>query len=106
MAGSYYLEALTGRLIASAEKLINEIEDLGGMTKAVEKGIPKNMIEESAARRQASIDSGETVIVGVNKYQAKEDSDFEVLKVGEVGKGQSKTGILEKDYLLIGTQLI
>jgi len=81
LAGSYYLEALTGRLIASAEKLINEIENLGGMTKAVEKGIPKSMIEESAARKQAFIDSGESIIVGVNKYRAKEDSQFEVLKV-------------------------
>jgi len=81
LAGSYYLEALTGRLIASAEKLINEIEDLGGMTKAVEKGIPKNMIEESAARKQAGIDSGESIVVGVNKYKSKEDSEFDVLKV-------------------------
>ncbi len=81
LAGSYYLEALTGRLISSAEKLINEIEDIGGMTKAVEKGIPKSMIEESAARRQANIDAGDTVIVGVNNYKAKEDSKFDVLKV-------------------------
>tara|TARA_B100000686_G_scaffold240186_1_gene248655 strand:+ start:6293 stop:8455 length:2163 start_codon:yes stop_codon:yes gene_type:complete len=99
LAGSYYLEALTGRLIASAEKLINEIEDLGGMTKAVEKGIPKNMIEESAARKQASIDSGESIIVGVNKYKAKEDSKFDILKVDnkEVREGQIKNLIKLKE---------
>ena len=99
LAGSYYLEALTGRLIASAEKLINEIEDLGGMTKAVEKGIPKNMIEESAARKQAAIDSGESIIVGVNKYKSKEDSEFDVLKVDnkEVREEQIKNLIKLKN---------
>jgi len=81
LAGSYYIEALTGRLIASAEKIINDIEELGGMTKAVEKGIPKQMIEESAAKRQAAVDSTESIVVGVNKYQSKSDSKFEVLKV-------------------------
>ena len=81
LGGSYYLEALTGRLIASADKLINQIEELGGMTKAVEKGIPKSMIEESAALKQANIDSAESVVVGVNRYQSKTDSKFDVLKV-------------------------
>ena len=81
LAGSYYIEALTGRLIASAEKIINNIEELGGMTKAVEKGIPKQMIEESAAKRQASVDSKASIVVGVNKYQSKSDSKFDVLKV-------------------------
>ncbi len=81
LAGSYYIEALTGRLIASAEKIINDIEELGGMTKAVEKGIPKKMIEESAAKRQAAVDSTESIVVGVNKYQSKSDSKFDVLKV-------------------------
>ena len=81
LAGSYYIEALTGRLIASAEKIINDIEELGGMTKAVEKGIPKKMIEESAAKRQAAVDSTESIVVGVNKYQSKLDYKFDVLKV-------------------------
>jgi methylmalonyl-CoA mutase len=81
LAGSYYIEALTGRLIASAEKIINNIEELGGMTKAVEKGLPKQMIEESAAKRQASVDSKASIVVGVNKYQSKSDSKFDVLKV-------------------------
>ena len=81
LAGSYYTEALTGRLIASAEKIINDIEKIGGMTKAVEQGLPKQMIEESAAKRQAAVDSSESIVVGVNKYQSKSDSKFDVLKV-------------------------
>ena len=99
LAGSYYLEALTGRLISSAEKLIDEIEKLGGMTKAVEKGIPKSMIEESAARRQAGIDSGDITVVGVNKYKANEDSKFDVLKVdnNEVRELQIKSLIKLKN---------
>jgi len=81
LAGSYYIEALTGRLIAAAEKIIIDIEKIGGMTKAVEKGIPKQLIEESAAKRQAAVDSSESIVVGVNKYKAKSDSKFDVLKV-------------------------
>ncbi len=81
LAGSYYIEALTGRLIAAAEKIINDIEKIGGMTKAVEQGIPKQMIEKSAAKRQAAVDSSDAIVVGVNKYKPKEDSKFDVLKV-------------------------
>ena len=69
LAGSYYVESLTASLVAEAQALIDEVEELGGMTKAVESGMPKMRIEESAARRQARIDRGEEVIVGVNKYQ-------------------------------------
>ena len=69
LAGSYYVETLTASLIAEARKLIDEVEALGGMTKAVEAGMPKLRIEEAAARRQARIDRGEEVIVGVNKFQ-------------------------------------
>jgi methylmalonyl-CoA mutase len=92
LAGSYYIEALTGRLIASAEKIINDIEKIGGMTKAVEQGLPKQMIEESAAKRQAAVDSSESIVVGVNKYQSKSDSKFDVLKVNneEVKEEQIK----------------
>jgi len=100
LAGSYYIEALTGRLIASAEKIINDIEKIGGMTKAVEQGIPKQMIEESAAKRQAAVDSSEAVVVGVNKYKSKEDSKFDVLKVNnqEVKEQQIKNlSILKKN---------
>jgi len=70
LGGSYYVESLTASLAAAAMKLIGEVEALGGMTKAVESGMPKLRIEESAARRQARIDRGEDVIVGVNKYQS------------------------------------
>ncbi|MFM9843482.1 MAG: methylmalonyl-CoA mutase [Dongiaceae bacterium] len=70
LGGSYYVESLTASLAAEAMKLIGEVEAMGGMTKAVESGMPKLRIEESAARRQARIDRGEDVIVGVNKYQS------------------------------------
>ena len=96
LAGSYYIEALTGRLIASAEKIINNIEELGGMTKAVEKGIPKQMIEESAAKRQASVDSKESIVVGVNKYESKSDSKFDVLKVNNADVREQQIKNLKK----------
>src|SRR5512139_205320 len=81
LAGSYYVESLTAALVAEARKIINEVEALGGMTKAIESGMPKLRIEESAARKQAAIDSGRDVIVGVNKYRLKEESPIEVLEV-------------------------
>jgi methylmalonyl-CoA mutase len=81
LAGSYYVEALTASLIAEARKLIGEVEALGGMTKAVEAGMPKMRIEEAAARKQARIDRGEEVIVGVNKFQARESAPIEILEV-------------------------
>jgi methylmalonyl-CoA mutase len=74
LGGSYYVEALTASLAAEAGKLIDEVESIGGMTKAVEAGMPKLCIEEAAARRQARVDRGEDVIVGVNKYRAAEDT--------------------------------
>jgi methylmalonyl-CoA mutase len=81
LGGSYYVESLTASLAAEAEKLIAEVEALGGMTKAVETGMPKMRIEEAAALKQARIDRGEEVVVGVNKYQPKEDSTVEILDV-------------------------
>ncbi|MDG1451631.1 MAG: methylmalonyl-CoA mutase, partial [Polaribacter sp.] len=80
-AGSYHLERLTEEIATKAWKLINEIEDLGGMTKAIEKGIPKMRIEEAAAIKQAKIDSGQDVIVGVNKYALKEEDPLHILEV-------------------------
>jgi methylmalonyl-CoA mutase len=71
LGGSYYVEALTHAVATAAQSLIDEVEALGGMTKAVESGMPKLRIEEAAARRQARIDRGDDVIVGVNKYQAE-----------------------------------
>ena len=73
LGGSYYVEALTGEVIKEARKIIEEVEQMGGMAKAIESGMPKLRIEESAARRQARIDQGLDVIVGVNKYQIEEE---------------------------------
>jgi methylmalonyl-CoA mutase len=76
------METLTQELADEALKIIKEVEELGGMTKAISSGMPKLRIEESAARRQARIDSGSETIVGVNKYKlAKEEHNFEVLHV-------------------------
>src|SRR6185437_9048037 len=75
LGGSYYVEALTASLAAAAEKLIEEVEELGGMTRAVEMGMPKLRIEEAAARRQARIDRGEEAIVGVNRYKADDAAE-------------------------------
>jgi methylmalonyl-CoA mutase len=80
-AGSYHVEALTEEITENAWKLIQEVEELGGMTKAIEKGIPKMRIEEAAAKKQAKIDSGQDVIVGVNKYQLKEEDPLHILEV-------------------------
>ena len=81
LAGSYYLESLTDGIVREASKIIDEVEEMGGMAKAIETGMPKLRIEESAARRQAGIDQGRDVIVGVNKYQIDEDVDLEILEV-------------------------
>ncbi|WP_299094644.1 methylmalonyl-CoA mutase [uncultured Winogradskyella sp.] len=80
-AGSYYVESLTNEIAEKAWKLIEEVEELGGMTKAIEAGIPKLRIEEAAARKQARIDSGQDIIVGVNKYQLKEEDPLHILEV-------------------------
>ena len=81
MAGSYYVESLTASLAREAETLIAEVEALGGMTKAVESGMPKLRIEESAARRQARIDRGEDVIVGVNRFRPETDERIDILDI-------------------------
>ena len=80
-AGSYYVESLTHDLMHKAWHLISEVESLGGMTKAIEQGLPKMRIEEAAARRQARIDSGAEVIVGVNRYQPDFEEEIPVLEV-------------------------
>lgn len=81
LAGSYYVEALTSAIIGQASAIIEEVESFGGMTKAIDAGIPKMRIEESAARRQAYIDQGKEVIVGVNAYQVSNDEEIEVLDI-------------------------
>ncbi|HBI39669.1 MAG TPA: methylmalonyl-CoA mutase [Tenacibaculum sp.] len=80
-AGSYYVEKLTETLANKAWELIQEVEELGGMTKAIEQGIPKMRIEEAAAKKQAKIDSGQDVIVGVNKYQLEKEDPLHILEV-------------------------
>ncbi|HEX8532098.1 MAG TPA: methylmalonyl-CoA mutase, partial [Cytophagales bacterium] len=79
--GSYYVETLTHELAQKAWRLIEEVEELGGMARAIETGLPKLRIEEAAARKQARIDAGKDVIVGVNKYQVSEKTDIELLEV-------------------------
>ena len=81
LGGSFYLESLTASLAKAASELIEEVEAMGGMTKAVESGMPKLRIEEAAARRQARIDRGEEIIVGVNRYRPEEKTDVEVLDI-------------------------
>jgi methylmalonyl-CoA mutase len=84
LGGSYYVEALTHEIVEEAQKIIDEVEKMGGMAKAIETGWPKMRIEESAARRQAQIDRGSEIIVGVNKYQLQDEKlDLEVLEVPE-----------------------
>ncbi|HLG45511.1 MAG TPA: methylmalonyl-CoA mutase [Reyranella sp.] len=96
LAGSYYVESLTASLIAEARKLIAEVEALGGMTKAVEAGMPKMRIEEAAARKQARIDRGEEVVVGVNKFQLKEEPAIEILDVDNDKVRDSQVTRLQK----------
>ena len=79
--GSYYVEYLTMQLAEKAWQLIEEVEALGGMTKAIETGLPKMRIEEAAARKQARIDAGKEVIVGVNRYKSTEKQSFEILQI-------------------------
>ncbi len=96
LGGSYYVESLTASLVAEAEKLIAEVEALGGMTKAVESGMPKLRIEEAAARRQARVDRGEDVIVGVNKYQSGLKAELDVLDIDNSKVREQQIARLEK----------
>ncbi len=88
LGGSYYVEALTDGIIREARKVMDEVEGLGGMAKAIETGMPKMRIEEAAARKQARIDQGKDVIVGVNKYQIAEEPFEDVLEVSEAVRGE------------------
>ncbi len=90
LGGSYYIESLTASLVREARVLIQEVEEMGGMTRAVESGLPKLKIEEAAARRQARIDRGEDVIVGVNKYQLAEEPPVEVLDIDNTAVRESQ----------------
>ena len=90
-AGSYYVEYLTGKLVERAWQLIEEVEELGGMAKAIENGLPKLRIEEAAARKQAQIDSGQAQIVGVNVYPIEEETELDVLEVDNTAVRESQT---------------
>jgi methylmalonyl-CoA mutase len=96
LGGSYYIEALTAELVAKARLLIDEVEAMGGMTKAVEAGLPKLRIEESATRRQARIDRGEQVIVGVNKYVPETPDHVEVLAIDNSAVRESQVARLKQ----------
>ncbi|MBN2741480.1 MAG: methylmalonyl-CoA mutase [Rhodobacteraceae bacterium] len=96
LAGSYYVESLTAELADKAWALMEEVEEMGGMTKAVASGMPKLRIEESAAKRQAMIDRGEEVIVGVNKYRLAKEDDLDILDIDNVMVRDGQIARLEK----------
>lgn len=93
--GSYYVESLTNQLVERAWAHIEEIENLGGMAKAIETGLPKMRIEEAAARRQAKIDSGEEKIIGVNKYRLEKEEAIDILEVDNTAVRKSQIERLE-----------
>ncbi len=96
LAGSYYVESLTAELADKAWALMEEIEELGGMTKAVASGMPKLRIEESAARRQAMIDRGDEVIVGVNKYRKEKEDPIDILEIDNTKVRDSQIARIER----------
>lgn len=96
-AGSYYVESLTHEIAHKAWELIKEVEELGGMAKAIETGIPKMRIEEASARKQARIDTGKEVIVGVNKYQLDKEDPIDILNVDNTAVREAQ--LLRLDYL-------
>ena len=96
LAGSYYVETLTDQLVKEARVLIDEVEEMGGMTKAVESGMPKLRIEQAAALHQAHIDRGDNVIVGVNKYQLAEEPDVEILDIDNTAVRESQVARLKR----------
>jgi methylmalonyl-CoA mutase len=95
-AGSYFVETLTKEIADKAWKLIEEVESLGGMSKAVETGVPKMRIEEAAARKQARIDSGKDTIVGVNKYRLDKEDPLEILDIDNTAVRESQIQRLKK----------
>ncbi len=94
--GSYFMESLTASVAAEARRIIREVEELGGMTRAIEQGMPKLRIEECAARRQARIDRGDDVIVGVNKYRPDEEPEIDVLDIDNTAVRKSQIARLEQ----------
>ena len=110
LAGSYYVESLTASLVEEARKLIDEVEKLGGMTRAVESGMPKMRIEQAAALRQARIDRVEEVVVGVNKYQRDDEPEIDIRDIDNTAVRSSQIERLEnvrnqRDSLACGARL-
>ena len=106
LGGSFYVESLTDSLYQEAKKILSEIDQLGGMTKAIQQGIPKRRIEESAARRQALIDQKKEIIVGVNKYAPEQEMDVDVLDIDNTAVLHSQVQSLEKIKSERKTELI
>jgi len=96
LAGSYYVESLTASLIDGAEKLIDEVEAIGGMTKAVDAGLPKLRIEESAARRQSRVDLAQDIVVGVNKFQPEIRDEVDILDIDNTAVREAQVARLER----------
>ncbi len=96
LAGSYYVEHLTASLAGAARELIDEVDSMGGMTKAVVAGMPKLRIEEAAARRQARVDRGEDVIVGVNRYVADDQDEVDILNIDNTAVREAQIKRLER----------
>lgn len=96
LAGSYYVERLTNELAEAAWTLIEEVESLGGMTKAVESGLPKRLIEEAATRRQAAMDKGDEVVVGVNKYRLEEEEPLDIRDIDNSAVRRAQIARIER----------
>jgi methylmalonyl-CoA mutase len=96
LAGSYYVESLTAELAGKAWALIEEVEALGGMTKAVNDGLPKRLIEEAATRRQAAVDKGDEVIVGVNRYRLETEEAIDILAIDNAAVRLSQVKRIEE----------
>src|SRR5690606_14908764 len=96
LAGSYYIETLTNELAEKAWGLIEEVETLGGMTKAVADGLPKRLIEEAATKRQAAVDRGEEVIVGVNRFRLENEEEIDILAIDNTAVRAAQSKRLEQ----------
>ena len=96
LAGSYYIENLTNELAQEARKIIKEVDEMGGMTKAVASGMPKLRIEEAAARRQAAVDRGDEVVVGVNKFQLDKQPEINIRDIDNTAVRESQVARLNQ----------
>ncbi|MCN8304816.1 methylmalonyl-CoA mutase [Escherichia coli] len=102
LAGSYYIESLTDQIVKQARAIIQQIDEAGGMAKAIEAGLPKRMIEEASAREQSLIDQGKRVIVGVNKYKLDHEDETDVLEIDNVMVRNEQIASLERIRATLG----